>query len=306
LALLNSFKSAHVFGADAANPNALRRDLLALLPTQYDVTAGTAIALVETACWQIAAAELGLPLHRLLGGALHNQIPACAAGWEPLIGSHESLTDAARLVYTRGYRILRFDPFFEGLEPRSRTDHVRIIRSCEMIRAAVGPDVALWISFGGRFGPADAIRFAEAIHRIDPAGIFDPLSPDHSHALGFVSSRVGACLAISEPLHHICVVRQAIVEGWIALVAPEISAFGGLAETRKLAVLAESHGVGIAVRANGGVRSLDAAIQLGATFANLKFIEQPTVADEASSPNNNQLSQGSLTLIDASKNRHKA
>jgi galactonate dehydratase len=236
-------------------------------------TLSTAIALVEMACWDLKAKALGVPLHELWGGAVRERIPVCAAGWEPSERSADAFVEAAREVAAIGYKILSLDPFGNLGSELGRADLSRTIRLCESVRAAVGPEVAIWIHFGGRFRPSDVVRLAHSLERMEAAGIFDPLDSDNRHALADLSRRVMTPLALSQNLTHWSAPRDAIVGGGVSLIAPDVATACGFSAVRTLAALAETNGVDMALRVRTGETGLAGAIHLGATLPNLRFIE---------------------------------
>jgi len=273
LATLDAFKASHLLGLDATRPARIAHEWLAIESGEPCATTATAIALVETACWDLAAKSLNVPLHRLFGGAIRDRLPACAAGWEPGETSAEPLADAARRVVGHGYKVATHDPFIGTDGELTRSVVGRSIRSCEAVRAAVGPDVALWINFGGRFTPAEAIRLSRALERIEPAGILDPVAQTDRHALVAIAGRVAIPLAIGESIRHWSAAREAIVDGSLDLIQTDISTSCGFSATRTLAALGETHGMGIALRTRGGPISEAGAIHFGSSLPNLRFIE---------------------------------
>ncbi len=284
LATLNDVKTRELSRLDARSPAKSAYQLLSLAGCTPSTTFAAAVALVETACWDLAARCLGVPLHRLFGGAIRDRIPACAAGWEPSSSGSEIFSEAASRVARRGYKIIRLDPFEPGKVDLTRSETGRAIRVCESVRAAVGPDVSLWIDFGGRFAPAEAIRLSKALERVEPSGIFEPLSPTDRLALPDVARRSSLPLAIGENLPHWSSARDLLIHRHVSLIVSDPSLACGFAATRTLAALAETNGIGIALRSHSGPIALAGAIHLGATLPNLTFIEHRVSLSETPEP----------------------
>src|SRR5262249_57991384 len=103
--------------------------------------------------------------YQLLGGAVRERIKAYANAWYQVPRTPDDYAAAARAAVARGYRALKFDPFgahHGDMERRQRQECVALV---EAVRAAVGPDVELFIEMHGRFTPATAVRGA---HEPDP------------------------------------------------------------------------------------------------------------------------------------------
>ena len=79
------------------------------LPT--DAVHVTAMSAVEIACWDLLGQSLGVPLHRLLGGAARDQVPVYANGWYRGRRTPADFAARAREVAGQGFRGLKFDPF---------------------------------------------------------------------------------------------------------------------------------------------------------------------------------------------------
>src|SRR5437764_577747 len=122
-ALLGYLKYAaptHVLGADPFDVESLvQRMRIADFERAGSVEMSGAAA-VEIACWDVMGKALGVPVYRLLGGAVRDRIKAYANGWYTVERTPEEFHAAARRVVERGYDALKVDPFGAGsaeLEP---------------------------------------------------------------------------------------------------------------------------------------------------------------------------------------------
>jgi len=84
-----------------------------LVRDQYQggATVMTAISGVEIALWDIVGKACGQPICKLLGGRVHEHIPAYANGWYGGAQTPRDFAERARDVVRRGYQALKFDPF---------------------------------------------------------------------------------------------------------------------------------------------------------------------------------------------------
>jgi galactonate dehydratase len=127
------------------------------------------ISVIEIACWDIVGKALGVPVYKLLGGAVRDRIKAYANGWYTVERSPDQFAEAAKRAVARGYRALKFDPFGSGFYELSREEKIRSISLTEAVREAVGPEVELLIEMHGRFNPATAIEIARLLEPYEPS-----------------------------------------------------------------------------------------------------------------------------------------
>lgn len=83
---------------------------------------GSALAAIETACWDIIGKEAGLPLYKLLGGKCHEKLRCYANGWYRGPRDPQSFHEKAKDVVARGYTALKFDPFGNAWRTVERKD----------------------------------------------------------------------------------------------------------------------------------------------------------------------------------------
>src|SRR5436309_2805523 len=156
-ALLGYFAEAvpnHILGSDPFNIEDLVERMFRNDFARTGEIAMSAIATIEIACWDIMGKALGLPVYRLLGGAVRDRIKAYANGWYTVERTPEEFHAAARRVVARGYRALKLDPFGAGTWELSREEQARSLALVEAVRDAVGPEVEILVEMHGRFTPA--------------------------------------------------------------------------------------------------------------------------------------------------------
>src|SRR5256885_5793283 len=150
----------HVIGADPLDVESLVHRM-----TRHDYArpgeiAMSALAIVEIACWDLAGKALGLPVYKLLGGAVRDRVKAYANGWYQVERTPEEFHAAARAVVARGYRALKLDPFGAGMFELDVEETARSMDLVAAVRDAVGPEGEILIEMHGRVSAATAIRIA--------------------------------------------------------------------------------------------------------------------------------------------------
>ncbi len=267
-----------------ASPFDIERLVQAMYRNEYargGPVLNSAIASIEFALWDICGKALGQPVHNLLGGRVHQTIPAYANGWhaaEDGAGA-AAAAEAARKVVAAGYRGLKFDPFWSlGRDP-DRADVRRGMDEVVAVRAAVGPDVQVFVDGHGRFSVGAASAIA---HQLAEAGVDwfeEPVEPENYAALGQVARPRGLQIAVGERCYSRYHVPRLLAEGRPHIVQPDPIQVGGLLEAKKIAVLADSAYLPVSFHCPFGPIAVAGALQLYAATTNVVLQESFSAFD---------------------------
>jgi galactonate dehydratase len=272
-AYLEAIAHRYVLGSDPFNIEAL---VARITRDDFELpgaTEMTAIAIVEMACWDIIGKALDQPVYRLLGGACRTRIKAYANGWYTGERTPEAFAQAARKVVARGYRALKFDPFGAGVAELERAEHARCVEMVEAVRDAVGPDVEILVEMHGRFTAAQAIGLARDLEQVAPSWIEEPVPPDQLGALVQVARSTRIPVATGERLHLRTQFRDLFASGAAQICQADITHCGGLLETKKIAAMAEAHGLLVAPHNVSASVGTAAALHIAASTPNFKIQE---------------------------------
>jgi galactonate dehydratase len=236
----------------------------------------SAIAVIEMACWDIMGQSLGVPVYQLLGGAVRSRIPAYANGWYTVERSPQEFSTAAQRVTARGYRALKVDPFGDGfyeLTRQAKNDSIQLI---EAIRSTVGPDIDILIEMHGRFNAPTAINLINELTRFSPGWFEEPVPPENLAVLKKVSAAVaplGVPIATGERMHTPYEFRELFELQAADIVQADITHYGGLLASKKLAAWADAYYMLIAPHNVCGPIGTVAALHLAACTPNFKIQE---------------------------------
>jgi galactonate dehydratase len=273
LAYLEAIKRRYVVGADPFETEKIVNRIFYGDSGRVGEIVATAISLVEVACWDLVGKALNVPVYRLLGGAVRDKIKAYANGWYTVERTPEAFAEAARGVVAKGYRAMKFDPFGVGKYELTRAELHAVLRLCEAVRAAVGPDVELLIEMHGRFHPGAAVQIARALERIEPGWVEEPVGADNMKAFAKAARRIRAPVATGERLHHRFDFRELFERQACDIIQPDLTHCCGLWEMKKLAAMAEMHQMLIAPHNVAGPVATAANLHLAATLPNFKIQE---------------------------------
>ena len=263
----------------------------------------TVTALLEVACWDIVGKALNQPVYKLLGGAVRNRIKGYANGWYTGERTPDEFHAAAKRALAKGYKALKFDPFGAGFYEMERAEKTFVISLVEAVRDAVGPDVEILIEMHGRFNPVTAVEFARELAPFKPSWLEEPVPPDNLAAQKKAADAIaplGIPVATGERLHTMYEYRELFELQACDIIQPDITHFGGILNTKKLAAWAEAYYMLIAPHNVGGPISTAAALHLAACTPNFKIQEHFNDFSEAyvkkAAPGNPEIEDGYFAL----------
>jgi galactonate dehydratase len=233
----------------------------------------SAVSIIEMACWDIMGKSLGLPCYRLMGGAVRDRIKAYANGWYTVERTPQMFHEAALAVVERGYLALKLDPFGAGRYELTLDEQARAVDLVAAVRDALGPERDIMLEMHGRFNPATAILMANKLEKFRLAWVEEPVPPENLAELKRVAERVSSPIACGERLHTMNEFRPLFDLYAVDIVQPDISHFGGLTLTRRLAAWADVYNVLFAPHNVGGPVSTAAALHVAACTPNFMIQE---------------------------------
>ena len=269
---------------------------------------GSAVSAIEVALWDIAGQAAGLPIYKLLGGKVRDQIRVyCTAIQFPMSG--QSPADCAANVakardLPEGFCIIKQPVAFHSPMPGAvpgffygeaqPQGHLRnrgplterglkhLVACVAAMKEVLGDEVGLALDCGPGFLPSDALRFAQAVEPYNLMWLEDMITGDYSPYVRADLYRE-VTRSTTTPIHtgEQIYLRQNFVElltqKAVNVIGPDPLDVGGLAELKWIAEYADLHGVSIAPHGVGnGLIGLAALVQVAATLPqNLIACEYP-------------------------------
>lgn len=252
-----------------------------------------AISGVELALWDITGKWVDLPVYQLLGGKMRESIRIyadCHAG-ESMVDAalggqtHEMYTPEAyaaeaRTAVEEGYDIIKFDldvPSGHEIQTKARhltdpeVEHKR--RLVEAVDAEVGDEAEVAYDLHWNFNAESAKRVADAIAPFNPLWLEDPLPPENTEAMARFRESVSIPILTGENRYGRHGFRDLLETDAVDFVAPDIPKTGGIAESKKIADLAEAYYVPLTPHNVGSPVATMAGVHLGASVSNFFAIE---------------------------------
>jgi galactonate dehydratase len=141
------------------------------------------------------------------------------------------------------------------------------------IRDAVGPHVDLMVDCHGRFAPADAIKLGSALEDVRLLFFEEPCPPENVEGLALVSRALKTPVASGERLLGRYGFWPVFQRHAVAVVQPDITNTGGIAETKKIAAMAEVCTMSVAPHNPNGPLALAQNAHLAAAIPNFLILE---------------------------------
>ncbi len=223
-----------------------------LTPRGQSGYASHAIAAIDLALWDLKGQILRQPVWRLLGGARH-QVPVYATFGFAFF-DREELADAARDWVARGFKRLKMTVGHHALqrrdEPRPLTDVIdEDVRRIQAVRAAVGPEVKLFIDANCSLDYFHAAALARRIEDLDIAFFEEPVSHNDIPNLVKLRAQTRIPLAAGQNEGQASRFRDMLVAQAVDVVQPNACITGGYTQCLRIAGMAAAFNTAFA---NGG------------------------------------------------------
>ncbi|HZT30637.1 MAG TPA: mandelate racemase/muconate lactonizing enzyme family protein [Bryobacteraceae bacterium] len=248
----------------------------------------SALSAIDIALWDIVAQKLNVPLYRLLGGKINEQIKIYTSyRWGDIPRTAEAYARRTRELVAEGAVAGKWDPFFDvpytpGSQPGVAADFSRqaslktIHEVTEMVRGIRegGPEFEICVEAHAKMNVASAVRVAKAIEPYNPMFLEEPVPPENVDAMLAVQRATSIPIAAGERLKSRLQAREYIEREAFRIYQPDVSRAGGITEFRKLAAMAENHFIPVAPHNPNGPVCLAAHLHLSAAMANFVILEE--------------------------------
>ena len=237
---------------------------------------GAAVSAIEMALWDIAGKACGLPVHKLLGGKVRDQVRVYNGGVRvPMSGSSPAdyaADVAAQKSAAEGFSIIKQGIGFHSAMPSQVMNFTygeyytydsgphpnrgplteralkHMIACVAAMKDVLGDEIGLALDCGPGWMVPDAIRFARAMEPFNLMWLEDLITGDYMpYTLADVYREV--TVSTSTPIHtgEQVYLRQnfkhLIESHAVRIIGPDPADIGGLAELKWVAEYADLHGI---------------------------------------------------------------
>lgn len=228
-AALHGMIAPIAIGRDAGDIARLSRDLQQMLHLfgRYGITI-FALSGLDIALWDIAGKAANLPLHRLLGGAARDSVPAYAS----LLKYRDPELVAARVkqAMAQGYRHIKLHETGEA--------------EVKAARLAAGDGVPIMVDTNCPWTPEEARHMTLKLRPYDLHWLEEPIFPPEDFAaLARLREGTGVAMAAGENNCTAFQFREMFAAGAVDYAQPSVTKVGGVTEFQKVVALADAAGV---------------------------------------------------------------
>ena len=236
-----------------------------------------AIGAVDIALWDLAGKVANLPVYQLLGGASRASIRTYNTCYDHIDFLSEPVRLADELAKSgiHAMKIWPFDPMGKetGGQYITADQMRRGIEPLRLIREAFGDSMEVAMEFHGYWNLPSAIRIAQALEPYAPMWLEEMLPQDNMAAYSELAAATRLPLCVSERLMTRFGFRELIENRAARIIMPDICWCGGISEAKKIATMAETHYLPIALHNCGGPILHVASLHLAANVTNLCILE---------------------------------
>jgi L-alanine-DL-glutamate epimerase-like enolase superfamily enzyme len=246
-----------------------------------------ALSALEIALWDLMGKYYKAPLHDLLGGRTRTRIPTyntCIGldavddyrAWQTHLGGDAGVLAASLLEQgIRAMKIWPFDRFSEATFGQSITlaEVEAGLQPVRQIRDTVGMAMEIGIECHFRWNRASMERIARALEPYEILFLEDVMPAVYPDEIKAMAERTRIPIIGSELLMTRWQLRDWLVKGVSQIVMTDPVWNGGIAETRRIANMAEAFGVPLVLHNVAGPICHAACMHLGAHIPSLYYVE---------------------------------
>ena len=294
------FYKPHLIGQDPTN---VERVMMRIRRMAGFKPWGSAVSAIEMALWDIAGKAAGLPVYRLLGGKVRDEVRVYRTGGARGPAPEDYAEAAARMkAAPEGFSFIKMGVGFHSQMVRGVPDFFygelqggaghsnkgllterglkHVLACVEAAKAVLGDEVGLALDCGPGWVPTDAVRLARAVESYNLMWLEDLITGDYTpYVLADVYRDV--TMKTSTPIHTGEQIylrqnfRELIEKQAVNIVGPDPADVGGLAELKWIAEFADLHGILMAPHG-----TFDGLIGLGALVNAAAAMPQNYIAFE--------------------------
>ena len=255
-----------------------------------------AISAIDSALWDILGQSLGVPIWQLLGGLAHDRVPTYNTCGGPMYGRNQNrggdgkgpLEDLwaqlnepevlAQELLDEGIRGMKIWPL-DRIALRGTGRHITAaelregLEPFKRIREAVGDQIEIMLEGHGYWDITTAKKIAHAVEEYRPAWLEDMVLGHDIDQLKELKDSTSTPILASELLITRYQFRPLMEKRAADIVMIDPTWAGGITESRKIATMAESFGLPVALHDCTGPFTLMAGVQLAFSAPNAIYQE---------------------------------
>lgn len=228
---------------------------------------------IDIALWDLLGKAAGQPVGRLLGGRYRDRVKPYAS---LLMQEPGPLAEYLVQLKEQGFRAFKI-----GWGPFGRRNAAMDEAIVRAAREAIGADSLLMVDAGGsdafwKQGYKWALRTASMLAAYDVTWFEEPLKPDAMQDYVHLRRQSPVPIAGGEVLTRRQAFQPWLEAGAFDVVQPDVTKCGGISEERRIAWMAQEHGVRFIPHGWNTAVGVAADLQLASAFPDTDLVEYLT------------------------------
>jgi gluconate/galactonate dehydratase len=241
----------------------------------------TAISGIEIALHDLAGKILDVPAYQLLGGKYRDAVRVycdCHAGDES--EPESCAAEAERVVEELGYDALKFDLDVPSGHEKDRANRhlceAEIEHKADIVRTVterLGDRADAAFDCHWSFSAGSAQRLARAVEDCGIWWLEDPVPPENHDVQREITRSTTTPITVGENVYRKHGQRKLIEDQAVDILAPDLPKVGGMRETRKIADMADTYYIPVAMHNVSSPIATMASAHVGTSVPNALAVE---------------------------------
>lgn len=248
-----------------------------------------AISALDIALWDLIGQATRTPLSRLLGGYRDRVTPYASAGFYAGGKRPSDLASEMAGYVERGFRTVKIkvgrnpDVMLNPLHDMHASDYATSsldedVGRVQSVREAIGPNVRLAIDANNAWTPSVALQFMRRVEHLNIHWLEEPVATEDVVGSREVAAALDTPVAGYETETGLPGFARLIEQRAVDIVQPDVIWSGGITECRKIAAVAQAHGLPVIPHVFSSAIALVANMHFIASLPNgglLEFDQNP-------------------------------
>ncbi len=245
--VIDKYLAPAIIGDDPFDIESIHQKMDAIIPRNLIAKCG-----IDLGLWDLIGKALNLPAYKLLGGEVN---PKIHCTYTLSIDTPQNMAEQAFFRKKQGYKTLVAKI---GRDPNTDIDRLMAVRE------AVGAQINIRLDANEAYRPDQAIRIIRKMEKYEPEFVEEPVKRWDLDGMAKVTKAVDVPISSDESNTSIESAARLLRKGAADILNIKISKNGGLYKSKKIAALAEAHGIRCIV---GGANTYEIGRQACRHFA---------------------------------------
>ncbi len=252
--IINKYVKPVLVGQDPFNREKLWHDLAHWQRGSAQQLTDRALAVVDSALWDLAGRKLGVPVYKLLGGYRDKvQVYASTMCGDELEGGLATPEDYGRFaeqLIQRGYKAIKLHTW---MPPVSWSPSVKMdLKACAAVREAVGPDIPLMLDAYHWYSRTEALELGRGLEKLGFYWIEEMMDEQSAESYIWLANQLDIPVLGPETAHGKFYNRiEWAQRGACDILRTGVHDVGGISPAMKTMHIAEALGMDCEVHGNG-------------------------------------------------------